>query len=393
MKYINGRVILPDELIQQIQNYAEGIYVYIPKRDTVRSKWGDKTNFRREMDLRNRNIYDKYLEGVTVPRIAECYHLSHQSVRRIILERKREMEPVTIMVKELMKEWNINGEPCQIYHTTWDINEQYVLKVYENPTTLQRNISMMQILRKVGIPVPEIVPLPDGREFMEWEGAYYLLTTRLKGKNIVNPKVCEDKWFLDFGTILAKLHMGFLECEKNISYWNNSMLEEMKGWVIRDLHKYNRDYFIWAEIEASIQALEETYEFLPKQLIHRDVHLGNFLFDNGMFSGYIDFDLSQSNIRIFDICYFLLGILLKGDNNNVREDKWYSVASKVVEGYHALTPLSVKEKEAIPCVMKNIELLFVAYFLGIGDEDSAKESADLFSFVLNNEKKIQEAIK
>jgi hypothetical protein len=37
--------------------------------------------------------------------------------------------------------------------------------------------------------------------------------------------------------------------------------------------------------------------------------------------------------------------------------------------------------------MKNIELLFVAYFLGIGDEKLAKDSADLFSFVKKNEKK------
>ena len=34
---------------------------------------------------------------------------------------------------------------------------------------------------------------------------------------------------------------------------------------------------------------------LPVQLIHRDVHFGNFLFDEGKFSGYIDFDLSQRN--------------------------------------------------------------------------------------------------
>jgi len=385
VKYLNGKVILPEELIQQIQNYAEGIYVYIPKRDTVKSKWGDRTNYRSEMDLRNKNIYDKYLEGVMIPRIADCYHLSLQSVRRIVLVKKREMEPVVIMIKELMKEWNIECVPCQIYHSAWEINEFYVLKVYENPTVLQRNMNMMQILHKVGIPVPEIIQLPDGREFFEKEGVYYLLTTKLKGKNIADLYAYKDKWFFEFGTILARLHLGFLECEKSISYWNNSMLEEMKGWVIRDLHKYNPEYLKWEDIESSIHGLEQIYEVLP--------NLGNFLFDNGTFSGYIDFDLSQSNIRVFDICYFLLGILLKGDNNPVEVDKWYEVTNQVIKGYHSLIPLSVIEKESIPCVMKNIELLFVAYFLGIGDEDSARNAADLFSFVLRNEVKIQKAIK
>lgn len=40
------------------------------------------------------------------------------------------------------------------------------------------------------------------------------------------------------------------------------------------------------------------YSKLPIQLIRREVHLGNLLFDNNKFSGYIDFDLSQKNIRI-----------------------------------------------------------------------------------------------
>ena len=39
------------------------------------------------------------------------------------------------------------------------------------------------------------------------------------------------------------------------------------------------------------------------------------LFFEGDFSGYIDFDLSQRNIRIFDICYFLTGLLAEETEN------------------------------------------------------------------------------
>ena len=59
----------------------------------------------------------------------------------------------------------------------------------------------------------------------------------------------------------------------------------------------------------TVSLLEAVYPSLPKQLIHRDVHFGNFLFFEGSLSGYIDFDLSQRNIRIFDLCYFLSGLL------------------------------------------------------------------------------------
>ena len=52
------------------------------------------------------------------------------------------------------------------------------------------------------------------------------------------------------------------------------------------------------DFTGTCNQLEKIYEGLPKQLIHRDVHSGNFLFENNEFSGYIDFDLSQKNIRI-----------------------------------------------------------------------------------------------
>ncbi len=176
-----------------------------------------------------------------------------------------------------------------------------------------------------------------------------------------------------------------------MSFWNNSLLEEMEGWVTKNLDEYKPEYISTNEITQSIRQLSEVYRELPKQLIHRDVHLGNFLFENRQFSGYIDFDLCQSNIRIFDICYFLLG-LLQEDSNRVDGERWFGIVSQVIEGYNSLANLKQVERCSVPCVMKNIELLFVAYFIGIGDEKLAKDSADLFLFVCKNEKKILDKV-
>ncbi len=152
-------------------------------------------------------------------------------------------------------------------------------------------------------------------------------------------------------------------------------------------------YLSASEIEEAIRQLAEVYRELPKQLIHRDVHLGNFLFEDKQFTGYIDFDLSQSNIRIFDICYFLLGIRTKEDSNRVNQEDWFRIVGQVIEGYDSLIQLEEVERHSFACVMKNIELLFVAYFLGIGDEKQARDSADLYRFVCNNEENIMGAIR
>jgi len=253
---------------------------------------------------------------------------------------------------------------------------------------MQRNVAMMRVLHESENPVPEIIQLPDGRDYVELEDRGYVLTTKLRGRNVVQLMEYNDPWFFELGAVVARLHIAFQKCENKISYWNNSLLEEMQGWVSRDLKKFQPEYLKQADMTEAIDELARNYNMLPRQLIHRDVHLGNFLFDQGVFSGYIDFDLIQSNIRIFDMCYLLLGILLEEDNNRVDESKWYDIIREVIRGYDSLISLNSVEKDSIACVMKNIELLFVAYFLGIGDEKLAKDAAELFQFVKRNEGKI-----
>jgi len=290
-------------------------------------------------------------------------------------------------MREITKRWGIEGSTVQIYHSAWSVGEDYVLKEYFNQTTMQRNIQMIRILGEEGVPVPKVVQLENGNDFYESDDKFYLMTSKLKGKNVVEERHLDEEWFWKFGVILANLHLAFRECEKTMSFWNNSLLEEMEGWVTRELEGMGPEFLPKEKIEETIKQLEEVYADLPKQLIHRDVHLGNFLFDDQQFSGYIDFDLSQCNIRIFDICYFLLGLLLR-EKNQKTEEFWFVAIEKVVEGYQSILPLSQVEISSIACVMKNIELLFVAYFWAQKDEKQAHDAAKIFLYVCENEDKI-----
>ncbi|MBI9014804.1 MAG: phosphotransferase [Clostridiales bacterium] len=388
MKYVNAVTVLPDELIKEIKKYVEGVYVYIPQNESKKKKWGSNTNTQREMKLRNTRIYDNYLEGNDVEAIAEKYYLSVKSIRRIILQYKREMEPVGKMVNEILKNWNIDSVAVQIHHSAWSINNEYVLKEYSDENSLNRNIGMIKTLYKANIPVPEVISLPSGEDYYTSSDKQYMLTTQLKGKNNIDLNQCDADWFYRFGTIIGELHLAFRECQKDMSFWNNSMLEEMKGWVSKTIVEFKPKYLAKKDVDESIDQLSRVFHILPKQLIHRDIHLGNFLFDEQEFSGYIDFDLSQSNIRIFDICYFLLGILSEGNNTRVNSEDWLKILKEVVNGYDSKLTLSQEERESVPCVMKNIELLFVAYFLSVDDEKMAEDAAKLFAFVKDNESRI-----
>ena len=108
-------------------------------------------------------------------------------------------------------------------------------------------------------------------------------------------------------------------------------------------------------------------------MIHRDVHFGNFLFSGSILSGYIDFDLSQKNIRIFDLCYFLAGLLAHETGADLALP-WSRLLEVTVDAYHNLNPLSGEERAAIPLVMQAIELLFAAYYLSIQDRVCAEDA-------------------
>ena len=61
MGYIKAEELLPVELIELIQQYADGVNIYIPRKQDNRVKWGSKTSYKNELQDRNRFIYQGYL--------------------------------------------------------------------------------------------------------------------------------------------------------------------------------------------------------------------------------------------------------------------------------------------------------------------------------------------
>ena len=139
---------------------------------------------------------------------------------------------------------------------------------------------------------------------------------------------------------------------------------------------------------AAWKTVEKIGFTLTEIKMYRDIHFGNFLFAEGVFSGYIDFDLSQRNIRIFDICYFMLGLLSRQENLKIAQGEWMLFLRNVIRGYEKEARLSPAEKRAVPYVMECIELLFVAYFEETGDSTCADDAFDIFLFIKARENAI-----
>lgn len=91
MSYVKAVDVLPDEILALIQNYVDGEYIYIPRKENNKKSWGENTNSRKEIHMRNSKIYEDYKRGIKVKDLAEKYFLSDKSIQRIVLQKKNEI--------------------------------------------------------------------------------------------------------------------------------------------------------------------------------------------------------------------------------------------------------------------------------------------------------------
>ncbi len=84
MGYIHALEILPGDLIEKIQEYVDGQVLYIPKLESKKCKWGDKTETKAYFKERNLKIVHSYKNGMSVYELSEKYFLTPKSIQRII---------------------------------------------------------------------------------------------------------------------------------------------------------------------------------------------------------------------------------------------------------------------------------------------------------------------
>lgn len=87
MKYIKADLVLPIALVEELQSYIQGGYIYVPSRKDSKKKWGELSGCRYEIEQRNRKIRKDYQQGKSVAELADIYYLSVHSIRKIIYEK------------------------------------------------------------------------------------------------------------------------------------------------------------------------------------------------------------------------------------------------------------------------------------------------------------------
>ena len=87
MRYLKAEEVLPAQLLAQIQEYADGVYLYIPRRADHRQRWGNSTRYREELKKRNESIRHLRREGLNAEELAERFHLSVKTIQRFLRQK------------------------------------------------------------------------------------------------------------------------------------------------------------------------------------------------------------------------------------------------------------------------------------------------------------------
>lgn len=87
MRYQKAEDVLPKQLLAEVQKYADGVYLYIPRRVDHRQSWGNSTRYREELHQRNESIRHLRREGRNARELAERFHLSVKTIQRILRQK------------------------------------------------------------------------------------------------------------------------------------------------------------------------------------------------------------------------------------------------------------------------------------------------------------------
>lgn len=297
--------------------------------------------------------------------------LEHGRARRPYRINLYQEEPMTVTHKkaaQLLRHWNRQHETItDIYsessgnrkENAFYIGDSFVLKYTANPGKLQNNISLAKSLENTGLQAPVPVPTVNGEDYVQDGALYFYLSRRLGGQQLSPSRLYQGNSASNarfVGEIIGQLHLALQNADAVVSDAN--LLETVQSWALPRAKEaltlpetFCRGY---------LEAFRALYPQLPRQIIHRDPNPSNILLSEDTW-GFLDFELSERNVRIYDPCYAATAVLSESFDNCDKE-KWLDIFRNLFAGYDAVAYLTEAERQAVPCVLLANQLVCVAWF-------------------------------
>ena len=280
-------------------------------------------------------------------------------------------------LNEILTNWTLENETIKdIFYESGERNEhayyvgaRYIIKAFVNLGSLKNNSNISKSLKSLGISASTPIKTVDGKEIVEDGPLYFVLTNRLEGEPIKAFTMYEDDYknkarFV--GEIIGQLSLALEKVDAVVNDVN--IYDTVKNWALPKVkNMLDIPESFWKD---TIEYFGSIYDTLPKQIIQRDPNPSNIITGEDTW-GFIDFELSERNIRIFDPCYAATAILSESFDEKDPEKlaRWIEIYKNIVYGYDSVAKLSRNEMDAIPYVILSNQLICCAW---LSDQDKYK---------------------
>ena len=324
--------------------------------------------------------------------------------KRPVQKELHNMSITNKQIRELLKNWNIDekfeiGEVrymngAKVADDIWRIGEDYYLRIRAGKDRQLKNLALAKAIAAQGLGSALPVLTKTGDEYLDGE-TLTILIKRVKG----TPYEFLDqfgenrlRYAAECGRALGKLHKALLTVD--VAVPEDDLYKSAGIHALPNVQKQNEQWSMGLP-DSFFTDYTETYGVLqsklPRQIIHRDPNPSNILFSDGTVSGFINFDLSQRNTRLYDPCYCATGVLC-GAENDEQYEKWPEIAAQILCAYDRENPLTAEEKQSVYYVMCSIQLICVSYFNTIDDPDFKRltqKNRKMLQFVVENQVKLK----
>lgn len=274
-------------------------------------------------------------------------------------------------IVEILKKWGLENEKVadivfpetgEISDTSKYVGNEYVIKYTNNLGNVIKAIEITKALESVGLSAPSIIPALNGKEYIECGELYFVVS-----KKVIGDRVAASGMYLSeyekkarfIGEIIGQLDLALQKIDVVVDEANTYDA------VIRRAIPKLRDTLAISEdfINEYVMKFKELYQSLPRQIIHRDPNPSNVIVAQDKW-GFIDFELSENNVRIYDPCYAATAILSETfeEGNENKLNHWINVMKEIMYGYDSVTKLTEEEKAAIPYIILSNQFVATAWF-------------------------------
>lgn len=277
--------------------------------------------------------------------------ITHKKLSQILTNWKLENE----IIRDIFYE---SGERNE--HACY-VGENYIIKSFANLGSLKNYINISKSLAALGIAAATPIETVNGKEIVEDGQLYFVLIKRLQGEPIKAHNMYEGDYkdkarFV--GEIIGQLSVALEKVDAVVNDVN--IYDSVKNWAlpkVKDMLNIPESF--WKD---TMEYFGTLYDTIPKQIIHRDPNPSNIITAENTWV-FIDFDLSERNIRIFDPCYAATAILSESFHENDQEKlaQWIEIYKNIIYGYDSVAKLSSNEVKAIPYVILSNQLICCAW--------------------------------